>query len=111
MRVLVQDVDEFIEDLKTAHSVHQGTLRFSIIKRKGASPHSAKVQVYIQFGAVVVDAEGNEYLLEGAEPCGDDFVDAEASGEGSAKAVERKQAVIQFASDRGWLVKPGIIGE
>lgn len=115
MRVVCNDVDEFLECIEQDSILFQNTIRTSIIRTnaiRSSDRERIKFIVIFQVSAVViVDDEGSQYLLEAGIDCGKDYLDDPPELEGTESAKKFKEKVKVFAKEHGLKVMPGIIHE
>jgi len=112
MRIAVADVAEFIEALQDVSTIFDNTVRASIFKRPFEGQNSrtaAKFEVFFQVSCVVITEKDEEYLIETAEFCGNDYNDATPETDGTKKAEFLKHTLREFATNKGWKLLPGVI--
>lgn len=113
MRVVVNTVEEFIQNLDVADKLFQNAIRISTIHKPygGADRFTAvKFEVIIQISAIVV-SDGVDFLLDFGEICGFDYTDADPSNEGSERADKIRSEITDYSKTRGWKILPGMIGD
>jgi hypothetical protein len=114
MKVTCNTTKEFLENLADvlAERVLGRTIYVSLTRTPVGGRDSVKLSVTLQYSAVVNLADGEgQYLLEAAENCGFDYVDASQEFKGGDAARALREALDGFCVKRGLVVKPGFVSE
>jgi len=115
MRIICQSVNEFLENLKAEGpgAVWNGVVYVSRIRQPVDADKFKAVhfRVTLQASAVICRGDDEQYVLEVGEFCGDDYVDAQPSKEGSVWMDQLYDRIKAFCEDGGLEIRPGIIGE
>ena len=109
MQVKCQSFSEFLDclgALVSTESLFNSAVRFSQITKK-SGPVSD--EVYVNFTTVVREVDGAEYLLSGGEFCGTDYRDSGGDLSGTRRAAECRASLVEFCTQRNWIVLPGTI--
>ena len=113
MRVIVQNVAEFIGNLESESPdrVYGKTVYVSVTRTPldGNKRDAAKWSVVFQASAVVDLPDGGQYILEVGEDCGTDYTDSTDEPAGTEQANELKERVRQYSRANGLTVRPGVV--
>jgi hypothetical protein len=113
MRVSVNSIDEFIICLEAEKTVHNNTLRWAKFENpvNGTKLTAVKFEVSVHASAVIVQADGSEYILEANEFCGIDYKDASNQKAGTEVEQVLYNGLAGYSKSRGWRILPGVIYE
>ncbi len=110
MRVVCNDVSEFLSELEThtatGGEVYQECIRMSVLKNKSSEVVD---DVVLQLSAVLIYQKGGEYILEAGVFCGKDYKDASQDLEGTRTAESFKECLADSCAGMSLKIRPGQI--
>ena len=114
MRVICNNLDEFISNLKLepSSSFLQRIVRVSVTERpldSSSKRDAVKFSINFQASAIVCLEDGGQYLLDFGEDCGLDYRDSSNEPAGTKRAGELRAKLSEFCDDYGLGIRPGII--
>lgn len=109
MRVQCKSIEEFIANLKTAHSVFDAAVWVLVVESRD-EPDSPRVDLALMASAVAVTKEGAEYLVDAEELCGSDYHEGNKPEKDGTKRTDVLMTRLKkFADSRGWSLRPGVL--
>ena len=112
MKIVCKSLDHFLTNLQQEKTTFKNLVFVFIDKTpKDVSNTVCRYQVVFHAAAIVIDETGAEYMLEMAEDCGIDYVDASQDFAGSEVASEKNDRLIAVCNTLGLTIRPGLIEE
>ncbi len=112
MRVVCVTIDDFLENLdkEPKEAVYRGIIYVDVIRQPidSSKRNAARFSVVFQASAVI-DVKEGQFLLEMSEDCGTDYNDATQEMIGTNAAKGLKEILEKYCSEKGLVVRPGVV--